>query len=189
MKLHTLGPVGTDSQRAAKHYLATNQLTDGQLILHASFEEILLNLAQYQGDQILMPVAFKSNQRANLNWADFNYVEWEHAKIVSTFAYPLLKLSLIENTEYKRNLAVLHAATEGLMKRYLQTLDLDNAWGPSLIFVPSKPVALTDFIEKQTRYTIVSEDQFTALPEAREPKYQIRQQFEPNMIWVVYQLS
>ena len=36
MKLHTLGPIGTDSQVAATHYM-TNQT----LVLHDTFEEIL----------------------------------------------------------------------------------------------------------------------------------------------------
>ena len=36
MNLHTLGPIGTDSQVAATHYM-TNQT----LVLHDTFEEIL----------------------------------------------------------------------------------------------------------------------------------------------------
>lgn len=35
MKLHTLGPTGTDSQRAAMHFITTQKI-----VLHDSFEEI-----------------------------------------------------------------------------------------------------------------------------------------------------
>ena len=71
MKLHTLGPIGTDSQLAATHYM-TNQA----LVLHDTFEEILTHLSDFSGDELFMPVAFRSNQEQNLNWVDFNYLSW-----------------------------------------------------------------------------------------------------------------
>ncbi len=119
MKLHTLGPVGTDSEQAAKAYI-----TDQTLVLHQDFESILTHLDDYAGDQILVPAAFKSHQLPALNWANFNYLVWEKATIV----------------------AVIHAATEGLLTQYLRADGLDNAWGPSVIFAPSKPVAMSAFI-------------------------------------------
>lgn len=184
MKLHTLGPVGTDSERAAQHYMSTQKL-----ILHQSFEEILTHLDDYRGDQVLMPVAFRSNISPELNWADINYLEWAKLDIVTTFVLPLMPLILIENETYQRNIAVIHAATEGLMKRYLRANDLDNAWGPSVIFVPSKPVAMADFIHDQNRFTIISEGQFLKTTESKDPKYQVQQQLKPQMIWVVYQIK
>ncbi|WP_220739826.1 hypothetical protein [Leuconostoc miyukkimchii] len=184
MKLHTLGPKGTDSELAAQHYL-----THQKLILHQSFEEILLHLDDYIGEQIIMPVAFKSNTVPELNWTDVNYLQWERLDIVTTFSLPLMTLSLIENTEFDRNVAVIHAATEGLLRHYLRTHNLDNAWGPSLRFVSSKPVAMSDFINDQNRFTIVSETQFIKLPESEDPKYSVRQQLKPSMIWVVYQIK
>ena len=183
MKLHTLGPNGTDSERAAQHYL-----TDETLVLHSSFEEILLNLAIYKGDKIILPVAFKSNQEPNLNWSDFNYLNWENLDIEATFSMPLMTMSVIENIDFKRNVALVHAATEGLMKRYLTSVNLDNAWGPSIMFAPSQIVALQSFIKEQNRFTIVSEEQFKKLSESSDEKYQIRQQLKPQMVWIVYRV-
>ena len=84
MKLHTLGPVGTDSEQAAKDYI-----TDQTLVLHQDFESILTHLV--------------------LDWANFNYLAWEKATIVVTFARPLMTLVVVENTAYARNVAVIHA--------------------------------------------------------------------------------
>ncbi len=142
MNIHTLGPTGTDSDRAAQHYL-----THETLILHTSFEEIIMNFHNYRGDKILMPVAFKSNKLDGIDWAEFNYLNWMNLEIESTFSLPLMAMSLIENTQYQRNIALIHAATEGLMKRYLTKIALNNAAGPSIVFAPSKVVALQDFIK------------------------------------------
>ena len=184
MKLHTLGPTETDSQRAAMHFITTQKI-----VLHDSFEEIFLHLDDYVGDQLIVPVAFKSNRLPELNWADINYSEWQRLAIVTTFALPLLTLSLVENTKFKRNVAIIHAATEGLLLRYLREQGLDNAWGPSVVFSPSKPVALAGFINDQNRFTIISEEQFLKLPESEDPKYQVRQSLQPQMVWVVYQIK
>ena len=164
MKLHTLGPVGTDSEQAAKAYI-----TDQTLVLHQDFESILTHLDDYAGDQILVPAAFKSHQLPALNWANFNYLVWEKATIVATFARPLMTLVVVENTAYVRNVAVIHAATEGLLTQYLRADGLDNAWGPSVIFAP-----MSAFINDQNRFTIISEAQFLKLPESEDPKYQVR---------------
>ena len=104
MKLHTLGPVGTDSEQAAKDYI-----TDQTLVLHQDVESILTHLDDYAGDQILVPAAFKSHQLPALDWANFNYLAWEKATIVVTFARPLMTLVVVENTAYARNVAVIHA--------------------------------------------------------------------------------
>ncbi|MGX7051443.1 hypothetical protein [Leuconostoc palmae] len=184
MKLHTLGPSGTDSERAAKHFI-----TNETLILHDSFEEILTNLDNYIGDQVILPVAFKSNKIPTLNWADINYLEWQRLDIISTFSLPLMTLSLIENLSFERNVAVIHAATEGLLQKYLKQEGLDNAWGPSVIFSPSKPAAMSDFIKNQNRFTIISEEEFLKLSESENPKYQVKQRLHPQMIWVVYQIK
>ncbi|MDF7626647.1 hypothetical protein OZX65_03335 [Leuconostocaceae bacterium ESL0723] len=184
MRLHTLGPVGTDSQVAAEFY-RTNQ----ELVLHQSFEEILTNLDDLAGDQILLPVAFKSNKIPGLNFADFNYLEWERAKIVTSFNLPLMPLMVLENTAHTRQVATIHAATEGLMHRYLQSVDLDNVWGPSIVFAPSKPVAFDQFIEEQDWFTIISANQFEHSPYAQDAQYQVRQILRPSMVWVVYQVQ
>ena len=107
MKLHTLGPSGTDSEQAAQYYL-----TDETLILHNSFEEVLLHLSDYKGDKIILPVAFKSNQEPDLNWADFNYLNWSQLTIEKTFSLPLMTMGVIENTQFERNVAIVHAATD-----------------------------------------------------------------------------
>lgn len=184
MKLHTLGPVGTDSEQAAKAYM-----TDQTLVLHHDFEKMLTHLDAYAGDQILVPAAFKSHQLPDLNWANFNYLAWEKATIVDTFVRPLMTLIVVENVAYARNVAIIHAATEGLLAQYLRVNGLDNAWGPSVIFAPSKPVAMSDFIKDQNRFTIVSEAQFLKLPESEDPNYQVRQRLSPQMVWVVYQIK
>ncbi|MBZ6010960.1 hypothetical protein [Leuconostoc gelidum] len=183
MNIHTLGPTGTDSDRAAQHYL-----THETLILHTSFEEIIMNFHNYRGDKILMPVAFKSNKLGGIDWAEFNYLNWMNLEIESTFSLPLMTMSLVENTQYQRNIALIHAATEGLMKRYLTKIALNNAAGPSIVFASSKIVALQDFIKKQNRFTIISEEQFKKIPESSDEKYQIRQVLKPQMIWVVYKI-
>jgi len=97
-------------------------------------------------------------------------------------------MSLIENTQYQRNIALIHAATEGLMKRYLTKIALNNAAGPSIVFAPSKVVALQDFIKNQNRFTIISEEHFKKIAESSDEKYQIRQVLKPQMIWVVYKI-
>ncbi len=183
MNIHTLGPTGTDSDRAAQHYL-----THETLILHTSFEEIIMNFHNYRGDKILMPVAFKSNKLDGIDWAEFNYLNWMNLEIESTFSLPLMTMSLVENTQYQRNIALIHAATEGLMKRYLTKIALNNAAGPSIVFAPSKVVALQDFIKNQNRFTIISEEHFKKIAESSDEKYQIRQVLKPQMIWVVYKI-
>lgn len=100
-----------------------------------------------------------------------------------------MPLIVVENLAYQRNIALTHAATEGLMKRYLTKVGLDDAWGPSVIFSPSKMVAMTDFIHDQDRLTIISADQFNKLPESRDSRYVVRQTLKPPMIWVVYHIN
>ncbi|CAH1851394.1 hypothetical protein [Convivina intestini] len=184
MRLHTLGPVGTDSQRAAQYY-QTNQ----EIILHSSFEEILTNLADYQGEEILLPVAFKSQQVPGLNFADFNYLEWQRAKIKTAFVLPLLPLIVLENLNHRKQIAIIHAATEGLMKRYLQSVDLDNVWGPSVVFAPSKPVAFERFVADQDWFSIVSLNQYENSDLVDDDHYQVRQTLRPEMVWVVYEIK
>ncbi|HEY4400277.1 MAG TPA: hypothetical protein VGM95_07085 [Lactobacillaceae bacterium] len=173
MNLHTLGPANTDSARAARHYL-----TDQSLVLHDSFEAILQHLRAYRGDELLMPVAFTSREQPDLNWADFNYVSADKVHLKASFVLPLMPLILVENTAYQRDEAVIHAATEGLLRQYLAS-EVGE-----IEFVASKPVAQAVFLARQSRYTIVSADTFTSV----DARYVVRRRFEPQMIWAVYDI-
>ncbi|CAK8053827.1 hypothetical protein [Eupransor demetentiae] len=183
MKIHTLGPVGTDSYQAAQHYQ-----TDEEIVLHSSFEEVLTNLAAYRGDQVLLPVAFRSNQIQNLNFANFNYNNWDKVKIHTTFVLDLMPLIVLENTKYQRPIATLHAATETLMREYLAQVGLDNIRGPELIFAPSKPEAFRRFRIEQDWFTIVSAQQYEKSDLADDDRYQVRQTLRPEMVWVLYDI-
>ncbi|MGO1337859.1 MAG: hypothetical protein ACTMH7_05270 [Leuconostoc fallax] len=181
MKLHTLGPDSTDSARAARIYQNDH---DVEIILHDSFEEILLQLDEYSGEQILMPVAFKSKKYDHLNWADINYLKWQQLQMIDVFDLPLLPLIILENTKYNLNIARTHAATEGLLKQFLQDEHLDDAWGPSITFSSSKPKVYDEFQKHGERFALISKpEQF---PKA---EYIIRQELQPKMVWVVYQVA
>ncbi|MGM9905924.1 hypothetical protein [Lactobacillus sp.] len=68
MRLHTLGLEATDSWKAAVFYREKMQdKADIGIIGHASFEDILANLADLSGDYLLIPAAFQS-QKLGLAW-------------------------------------------------------------------------------------------------------------------------
>lgn len=74
VRLHTLGPEATESWKAAVFYRekeqkiekqeASRDKADIEIIGHASFEDILENLADLSGDYLVIPAAFQPR-----NWA------------------------------------------------------------------------------------------------------------------------
>ena len=113
MKIHTLGPYATDSNAAAIQY-NQSKMNCYLIELHASFEEIVANLAKYQNDYLLLPAAFKSRQMA-VSWGELHYQYLDQLELVDSFQNPLAELVIVENTKRKTGIGYTHAATAHLL--------------------------------------------------------------------------
>lgn len=82
--------------------------------MHNSFEEILLNLAQYKNDYLIIPAAFKSEE-LKMSWGELHYQYLERLKLIDSFQNPLDELVIVENLNNKTGIGYTHAATSNLL--------------------------------------------------------------------------
>ncbi|MFD1484271.1 hypothetical protein ACFQ5J_03375 [Lacticaseibacillus baoqingensis] len=171
--VHTLGPKSTDSYAAAATLPAEYEIQ-----LHDDFDTLIAHLQDYVGDTLLLPAAYQS-QQPDFGWRELAYQYWQQLKLRSVFALPLKPMCIIENPAYQLAKAVVHPATENLLRSYLDAHDLQVAIG----YAGSKAQAYTDFVSTQARFTVASAGTF--VPGAQ---CVIRATYKPEMVWCLYQI-
>jgi hypothetical protein len=177
MRIHTLGPEGTDCYTVANQLL---ELSKGEIIGYASFDDIIDNIENFINEYILFPVAFVNKER-NYDWKDFNFEYWSRLELVNLFHQKTKPMYLIENEKWKEDLAVIQPATNIFMEQYLKANKSDT----KILFENSKFSSLEHLIINNYRYTIISDDIY----ESRKNNFmKIKKIYEPSMIWCLYKI-
>ncbi|BAP86563.1 hypothetical protein LOOC260_120570 [Paucilactobacillus hokkaidonensis JCM 18461] len=174
-KIHTLGPNTTDSVAAAAHIPGN---VEYQLVLHDSFDEIISNLPQLQGDYFLVPTAYQSKQ-SDFGWRELSYQYWDQLELESVYHHPLKTMCLIENLQFEQNKAIVHPATTNLLNGYLNQKNLTIP----IHYAGSKASAYKKFVRDGYRFSIISQDLLEA-----DSKYQIIKTYHPDMVWCLYHI-
>ncbi len=169
--IHTLGPKTTDSYDAATHIPGR---APAKIQLHRCFDEIIASLGAYVGDEFLVPTAFQS-QRPDFGWRELCYEYSERLQLRQVFQRPLQPMCLIENPRYTEDAAIIHPATENLLRHTLGAGDYH------VNYAGSKAAAYAEYQNVGYRYSIVS----ATLVE--EPT-QIIKTFRPDMVWCLYRI-
>lgn len=172
--IHTLGPQQTDSNRATEAYVQAHLDQDLSITLHAFFENILLNLKDYAGDQLLIPAAFQSKQ-LHLAWGDVHYLYLSQLALQEAFVHDLDPLVLIENTQVANGVGYTHAATASLLEQYVPDVQVQTA--------PSKYLAYQEY-RKNGQYVLTNEQLVTLMPYERQLA-----RIEVPMVWCLYQIK
>ncbi|WP_461213545.1 hypothetical protein [Lacticaseibacillus sp. GG6-2] len=170
--IHTLGPKTTDSYDAATHIPG---VVAPKIQLHDCFDEIIERLADYVGDEFLLPAAYQS-QRPDFGWRELCYEYSERLALQQVFNRPLQPMCLIENPRYTEDAAIIHPATENLLRHTLGA-------GDYLInYAGSKAAAYEQYKKIGYRYSIVSQ-------ELVEDPTQVLKTFQPDMVWCLYRIQ
>jgi prephenate dehydratase len=85
--ISTLGPMGTCSENACRHYLDTYHDSAGKIKLHPTFEDAIAALVEVRSDFVLIPSAYR-------NFADIIFLNRHHVEIADVFILPTPKLVL-----------------------------------------------------------------------------------------------
>lgn len=169
--IHTLGPKTTDSYDAATHIPGVDH---PEIQLHPNFDEIIAALADYAGDQFLLPVAYQS-ARPDFGWRELCYEYSSQLELRQVFHRHLQAMVLIENPHYQKDAAIIHPATENLLRHQLGAGDYP------VDYAGSKAQAYEDYQTQGYRYCITSAN---LLP-ANTP---VLAKFEPDMVWCLYDI-
>ncbi|WP_407891800.1 hypothetical protein [Lacticaseibacillus sp. N501-2] len=169
--IHTLGPKTTDSYDAAMHIPGMDH---PQIQLHPNFDEIIAALADYAGDQFLLPAAYQS-ARPDFGWRELCYEYSNQLALELVFHRPLQAMALIENPQYSQDAAIIHPATENLLRHQLGTGDYP------VLYAGSKAQAYQEFLAQGYRYCITSANLLPAMTP-------VLARFEPDMVWCLYNI-
>lgn len=179
MKIGTLGPKETDSYRATIYWINKYMNNDFEIILFDAYEALFCKLKNL--DYILMPVGYINRQSKNyMAWVDFHFKYLKKLTIYTLFHLPTKEMLLVENSNPQIDKAVIQAATFELLKEA-------NTENCDIVYVSSKPRALTLFLKEKYRYTICSSDDYYL--RKKDIDLIIRDSFRPEMIWVVYKVN
>lgn len=175
MRLHTLGPEATDSWKAAVFYRENNKdKADIEIIGHASFEDILENLADLAGDYFVIPAAFQS-QKMGLTWGDMHYLYQKQLGLKEAFVMNLNPMLLLENSYVHNHLAFTHAAVAKLLLQYVPEAEV--------VTCPSKYLAYQEY-RRRGQYVLTNEQNVTLRPFEK-----VLARIEIPMVWCVYQIK
>ncbi|MFT8361567.1 MAG: hypothetical protein ABF586_00525 [Sporolactobacillus sp.] len=178
MLIHTLGPEATDSYQAAAYYIEETAC-DGQICLHACFDEIINHLDNYRGDYLIIPAAFKSNQ-AHCDWADFHYTYLDRLTLVTCFRHPLDPLILIQRQNPVSSAAYTHPSTAALLERYL----LETGERLAICYTDSKYLAYARYIDTKARYVLTNQRNSHLSPQEK-----VVRRYTPDMVWCLYKIQ
>lgn len=172
MIIHTLGNEQTDSYAASRQYLNTHHQS-GNIILHDSFEEIYQHLADYPGQYLIVPAAFRS--RTGASWGTMHYRNIDRLELVDAFITQLAPM-VIAKRPNPQPIAYTHAATADLLRRSL----------PDSVVIktaPSKYQAYQDFKENG-QYVLTSKKLLI-----NDPSVQIIRELRVKMMWSLYRIG
>lgn len=176
MIIHTLGPEATDSNDAAHYYLDGKPGTH-QVVLHDCFEDIMNHLADYPGECLLIPAAFKSS-RSHMDWADFHYSHLADLELTACFRHPLNRLVILRRLTAGRDVAYTHPSTAALLVSYLHSIHAC----PKIEYADSKYLAYQKYKETKARFVLTNDRNVQLGPEEK-----MERSCTPDMVWCVYQ--
>lgn len=171
MILHTLGPEATDSNAAAVWY--AKQHPKVKIQLHANFLAILNHLDEYQGDEILIPMAYQDAEGNSLG--DYHYRLLGKMQLVATFLTELNPIVVLENQSQSHKLYT-HPATLEIAKQYQRDFEIELA--------DSKYTAYQNY-QKDGKLVITNQKNIHTLA----PNEKILQTIHSKMGWCVYQIG
>ncbi|KRL00864.1 hypothetical protein [Liquorilactobacillus capillatus] len=174
MIIHTLGPQETDSNDAAQYYIQHNALSKAQIVLSASYTDIINALPQYQNDFLLIPTAFKS-VALNLTWGELHYQYLDQLELKDCFIHRLNPLVMIEHCQRKSGIAYSHPATAKLLAAKVHP--------QQMYYSASKYLAYQQYLH-DGQYTLTNEKNIVLSSEEK-----IIARYEPQMIWSLYQIK
>lgn len=178
MKIHTLGPAGTDSERAAKHW-SQHLKTPVLIELWPSYTKLFQSLTNFAGDCIVMPAGY-IDPVEDLSWVDLHFGAYGQLTLEEVFALPTMTMVILERKHFKSDSIAIQPATESLLQASTQFPD-----NCQRVYVPSKPIALTKMLEDKLHYCL------TTLPKWSPDKWRdldvvVKDTFSPTMVWCVY---
>lgn len=171
MILHTLGPEATDSNAAAKWY--AKQHSEIKIQLHDNFLAVLNHLADYQGDEILIPMAYQDANGNSLG--DYHYRLLGKMQLVDVFLTDLNPIVVLEKQSTSHKLYT-HPATMAIAKQYQNDNQIELA--------DSKYVAYQNY-QKDGKLVITNQKNLHTL----SPNEKILQTIHSKMGWCVYRIG
>lgn len=181
MRVHVLGPVGTDSERAARHW---RQSADNQPLIEywPSYTELFRSLAQVVGDHIVMPAGYV-DRAEETSWVDLHFSAYGRLTLEEVFALPTMTMAILEQKRFEAESIAIQPATEGLLK-----VSEHFRGDCPRVYVSSKPLALTKMIEDKLHYCLTTLPKWSP-EEWRDSGIQVRDTFNPTMVWCVYRVA
>lgn len=180
MLIHVLGPAGTDSERAARHWRQPSK-NPAPIKFWPSYTELFRSLADFAGDSIVMPAGYVDHAEKT-SWVDLHFGAHGRLSLEEVFALPTMTMAILEQNLFAFESIALQPATEGL----LQASDEVSGDCPR-VYVPSKPIALTRMLEDRLHYCL------TTLPKWSPDHWHdlgvaVTATFNPTMVWCVYRV-
>ncbi len=139
--ISTLGPEGTDSERAALHYALTGKIPNPVIQLYSSFEAALDSVRSRVSDFAIVPAAYNNLFSLHLAYRDI--------PIIDTFILPTKSMVLAKRPNYTgeiRRIAI-HPSTRPLLPETCEP-----------VYVESKPLCLKMVADGKIEAAIGSED-------------------------------
>lgn len=171
MIVNTLGPTATDSYQAAKEYQQKH--TDIEIRLHHDFMDILDHLSDFDGELLLIPMAYQNEKGKSLG--DFHYQMIENLKLIDCFLTDLDSLVVIKNHSMAK-FFYTHPATLKIAQRYNDGLKIK--------LVSSKFTAFENY-RKNGRMVITNQKNIKRL----KPDEEIIKTIQSKMSWCLYQIG
>lgn len=175
MRIHTLGPVVTDSYAAAQIYNHDHFADQAVIVGHPSFEVILTDLAAYRGDYLVIPAAFKS-PTLHASWGDIHYALLNQLDLQASFITQLDPLVVVQRLTADNRIGYTHAATAQLLRRIVSHVVVQTA--------TSKYLAYQAYQRNQAAYVLTNEKNVRLTADER-----IIQRQTPAMVWCFYQIK
>ena len=171
-KIATLGPAGTDSERAAHHYAERTKiysLTKHEVVLFPSFEEVLKNVSTEKAYFGIVPAAYNELFRLHVQaLKDGLYIS-------DVFILPTKELVMAKGKWCNGNIKsiAIHHSTESLAPS-----------GIEKVYVQSKPLGIEKVVNREVDAAIASRDV------AEKHNLEIVETFgEIPMTWEVFALD
>lgn len=138
------------------------------------------------GDFIFMPLGYlnRRNNSPFIGWIGFHFCYGNKLKIIDTFFTKTKEMIIVENLEGISSLVTLHSSTYQIYKNSKLSLT-DNY----LKYVSSKMIALYEFIDKRTKYAVVSKNDFLRNENNIDFKWRIIYECQPTMGWILYEVE
>ncbi|WP_413627504.1 hypothetical protein R4B61_06765 [Fructilactobacillus vespulae] len=171
MIINTLGPIATDSYQAAKQYQQKHK--NIAIKLHHDFMDILVHLNLYEGELLLIPMAYQNENGKSLG--DFHYQMIENMKLIDCFLTDLDPLVVLKNHSMAK-FFYTHPATLKIAQCYNEDLKIK--------LVSSKFAAFQNYL-KNGRMVITNQKNVKRL----KPDEEIIKIIHSKMSWCVYQIG